>query len=131
MGFIPAVKTDIIAKTQNSQTTYEYRAGNWQTGLIAGSGFEFGKGNVSKFTVSINYFKGLGNLDKQSITTTDGSKVTTTTLQSSVSGWNLKVGIPISLAKKPAIKNRVEKKVIERKVNCQEYRIIKYRCSGN
>ncbi len=131
MGFIPAVKTDVITKTQNNQTTYEYRAGNWQTGLIAGSGFEFGQGSVSKFTISINYFKGLGNLDKQTLTTTDGAKITTTSLQSSVSGWNLKIGVPISLAKKPGVKNKTEKKVIQRKVECQQYRIIRYRCSGN
>ena len=131
MGFIPAVKTDVVTKTQNNQTTYEYSAGNWQTGLIAGSGFEFGKGNVSMFTVSINYFQGLGNLDKQTLTTTDGAKITNTTLQSSVSGWSLKVGVPISLSKKPVVKNKIEKKIIERKAECQQLRIIKYRCTKN
>lgn len=127
MGFIPAVKTDVITRTQGGQTTYQYNAGNWNTALIAGAGFEFGKGNTRQFTVSVNYFKGLGNLDEQTISSMSGVKSITTTLQSAVSGWNLKVGIPFSLvSKKPAVKNRTEKKT-QQKSGCGQYKII-YRC---
>ncbi|MBL7740838.1 MAG: hypothetical protein JNK14_16580 [Chitinophagaceae bacterium] len=131
MGFIPAVRKDVVTKTQSGVTSYEYRAGNWQTGLIAGTSFEFGNRNTPKLTVSINYFKGIGNLNTQTIISSDNIKSTTTTLQSSVSGWNLRAGIPFSLAKKPASKNKIAKKMAERKTNCQEYRIIRYRCVGN
>lgn len=131
IGFIPAVKNDLVTKTQSSQTTYEYRAGNWQTGLIAGTSFEFGRSNTRLFTVSVNYYKGLSNLGTQTLTTSDGVKSVTTNLQSSVSGWNMRVGIPFSLAKSSDPKNRADKKTIRRKTNCQQYRVIRYRCGMN
>src|SRR5688572_5016333 len=129
MGFIPAVKTDIITKTQSGQTTYEYRAGNWNTALMTGMGFEFGKNNNRLFTLSVNYFKGIGNLDKQTISTVIGTKTLTTQLQSKVSGWNMRIGIPFTLgAKKPAVKQQPsEKKTENSKPGCQQYKII-YRC---
>ena len=129
MGFIPAVKTDVVTKTQSGQTTYQYNAGNWNTALIAGAGFEFGRGSTRQFTVSVNYFKGLGNLDEQTISSVSGGKSVTTILESATSGWNVKIGIPFTLGgKKPAIKNRTEKKTEQRKSGCGQYRII-YRCS--
>lgn len=129
MGFIPAVKTDVITKTQSGQTTYEYRAGNWNTALMTGMGFEFGKNNNRLFTLSVNYFKGIGNLDKQTISTVIGTKTLTTQLQSKVSGWNMRIGIPFTLgAKKPAVKQQPsEKKTENSKTGCQQYKII-YRC---
>jgi hypothetical protein len=128
MGYIPAVKTDVITKTQAGETSYEYRAGNWNTALITGAGFEFGRKNTRLFTVSINYFKGLGHLDGQTISSLSGAKTVTTTLESSVSGWNMKIGIPFTLGtKKPAIKNRTEKKTEQQKSGCGQYRIM-YRC---
>lgn len=125
MGFIPVVKTDVVTKTQAGQTSYEYRAGNWNTALVTGAGFEFGRKNTRLFTVSVNYFKGLGHLSDQTISSFSGAKTVTTTLNSSVSGWNMKIGIPFTLnAKKPTIKNKTEK---EHKSGCGQYRII-YRC---
>ena len=130
MGFIPAVKTDVTTKLQNGQTIYQYNAGNWKTAVVAGAGFEFGKGNTRQFTVSVNYVKGIGNLDDQTISSVSGGKQVTTTLKSSVSGWNMKVGIPFTLwSKKPETKNRAEKKT-EKKSGCGQNRIIyKYRCA--
>lgn len=129
LGFIPVTKTDVISKTQNGQTTYEYRAGNWNTGLITGMGFEFGKNNTRLFTLSVNYFKGLGNLDKQTISTVIGSKTLTTHLQSEVSGWNMRIGVPLTLgAKKASIKQKIEKNTQQRKTNCSQYRSM-YRCN--
>jgi hypothetical protein len=129
MGFIPSVKTDVITKTQNGQTTYEYRAGNWSTALVTGMGFEFGKNNSRLFTLSVNYFKGIGNLDKQTISSTIGTKTLTTQLQSKVSGWNMRIGVPFTLgAKKPAIKQPMEEKTQQPKSKCGQYRIM-YRCN--
>ena len=129
LGWLPAVKPDVITKTQNGQTTYEYRAGNWNTGLMAGMGLEFGKNNNRLFTVSINYLKGLGNLERQTISTVIGSKTLTTHLQSEVSGWNMRIGIPFSLGmKKPAVKKQTEKITQQRKTNCSQYRSL-YRCT--
>jgi hypothetical protein len=129
MGLIPVVRTDVVSKTQNGQTNYEYRAGNWQTGLIAGTSFEFGNNRTRLVTVSVNYFKGLGNLNTTTLTTSDGVKLLTTNLKSSVSGWNMRVGIPFSLVKnKSAAKN----KSIKSKSNGQQYRsIIRYRCGAH
>ena len=129
LGFIPAVKTDVVSKTQNGQTTYEYRAGNWNTGLITGMGFEFGKNNSRLFTLSVNYFKGLGNLDKQTISTVIGSKTLTTHLQSEVSGWNMRIGVPFTLgAKKTSVKKQTDKNTQQRKTNCSQYKSM-YRCT--
>lgn len=129
MAYIPSGKTDVIAKTQGGQTLYEYRAGNWNTALITGAGFEFGRNNTRQFTVSVNYLKSIGNLNTETISTSSGTKTVTTTLQSAVSGWNMKVGIPFTLGgKKPAIKTKTEKKTQESKRNCGQYRII-YRCN--
>jgi hypothetical protein len=123
LGFIPSVKTDVIETTKAGQTTYEYRAGNWNTALIAGTGFEFGRKSTRLFTVSINYFKGLGNMGDRTITSEGIAKQTVTTLNSDVSGWNMRVGIPFSLnGKKSAAKSKEK-----RKSDCQQYKII-YRC---
>lgn len=130
LGFIPVPKTDVVSKTQGGQPTYEYRAGNWQTGVLAGTSFEFGSGNMPKLTVSVNYFKGLGNLNKQTITTSDGVKPVTTTLSSAVSGWNLRIGVPFGLSKNTSAKSKAKKATTERKTNCQ-YRVIRYRCGTN
>jgi hypothetical protein len=128
MGFIPSVRPDVVSKFQGGQTSYEYRAGNWNTAVIAGAGFEFGKNNARLFTVSINYFKGLGNLNSQTITRMAGTKMVTTTLQSEVSGWNLRVGIPFTLGgSKPAVKKVMEKKPQQRS-GCGSYRPV-YRCN--
>lgn len=123
MGFVPSVKTDVVSKTQGGQTTYQYNAGNWNTALMAGAGFEFGKGKTRQLTVSLNYFTGIGNLDDQTISSVSGAKSITTTLTSTVSGWNMKVGIPFTLgAKKPAVKHRTQQRP-----GCGQSRII-YRC---
>jgi hypothetical protein len=124
IGFLPTSNPGITTKSQNGQTTYEYEAGNWKTALLAGAGFEFGKNNSRLFTVSLNYFKGLGNLDKQTLTTVSGTKTTTTTLSSKVSGWNLRVGIPFTLG---GSNNSSRQKTEKKKADCMQYR-IQYRC---
>ncbi len=125
MGFIPGVKTNVTSKTQGGQTIYQYNAGNFNTAFIAGAGFEFGKGRTRQFTVSINYFKGLGNLDENTISSGTAAKSVTTVLESAASGWNVKLGIPFTLAiKKPAVKKT------EHRSPCGQYR-MPYRCGGH
>ena len=110
-AFIPAVKQSLVTNQQGSQTSYEYRAGNWNSALVTGAGFEFGNNAQRKFTISINYLKGLGNLDTRTLTTTTGAKTVTTDFKSAASGWNIKFGVPISLNKPKTI---VKTKDIER-----------------
>jgi hypothetical protein len=124
IGFIPGIKNDVVTKTQAGQTTYQYNAGNWNTALIAGTGFEFGRGSTRQFTISVNYLKGLGNMDEKTITSTSGGKTVTTNLESASSAWNLKVGIPFTLK----AKNKSDKKTEHRRSGCGQYRII-YRCT--
>ncbi len=127
MAYIPGTKTDFVTKAQNGQTVYEYRAGNWNTGVIAGVGFEFGKNKNRLFTVSANYFKGIGNLDQQEYKTATSTKETTTTLDSKVSGWNLRFGIPFTLGggKPSAAKKKQES---TKKTGCSSSYKIQYRC---
>ncbi len=130
MGFIPFTYTDVVTTTEGGQTNYEYRAGNWNTALMTGMGFEFGKNKTRLFTVNVNYFKGIGNLNTQTISTVTGTKTLTTQLQSNVSGWNMRFGMPFTLgAKKPAIKQpTTEKKTQQQKPSCGHYRLM-YRCN--
>jgi hypothetical protein len=124
-AFIPSVKQDLITNPQGSQASYEYRAGNWNSALVTGTSFEFGNNAQRKFTVSINYLKGLGNLDTRMLTTTTGAKTVTTDFKSAVSGWNLKLGVPISLSKTKTIaKQKVIEKTYKYKYEgkCGQYR---------
>lgn len=129
MGFIPNTPADVITKIQNGQTTYQYRAGNWNTALMTGLAFEFGKNKTRLFTVGVNYMKGIGNLNKQSITTVQGAKTLTTQLRSEVSAWNMRIGIPFTLGnKKPAVKQQADNRINKPKSGCYQYRIM-YRCN--
>ena len=101
-AFIPSVNEDVSTQVQGNQTSYKYQAGNWNSAIIAGTGLEFGKNVEKKFTVTISYLKGLGNLNTRSIATTSGGKTTINNLYSNVSNWSLTAGIPITLYKKKA-----------------------------
>lgn len=136
IAYIPSTpSSEIYTKSQGSQNTYEYNAGNWKTAMIGGMGFEFGNNEVSKFIVSINYLKGMGNLDAKSITSVSGGKPAITTLRSNASSWNLRMGIPISFNKKKPVEKKqpvVEKTYKEYKEakKCGQYKTYyKPRCS--
>ena len=102
----------LFQKTEGGQTTYEYRAGNWNTAFTAGMGFEFGRNKQRLMNVSVNYFTGIGNMGKQTITATSGTKTSVANLESSASGWNMRIGIPFTLAEKtlPNLKAKKLKK---------------------
>ncbi len=100
--------------------------------MISGLGFEFGKNAQRKFNVSINYVKGISNLGTKSITTLSGNKSTTTSMKSSASSWNLRMGIPISLNKKKpvVVKQPVIEKTYKEEKKCGLYKSqFRPRCS--
>jgi hypothetical protein len=103
----PSDKSAISTSTEATQIKYSYKAGNWNTAIIAGTGFEFGKNKQRMFTIGINYLKGIGNLDTKTVTAIVGNKTTTATLKSATSSWNITAGIPITLTKnKTALKQK-------------------------
>lgn len=124
IGYIPSPKTDIISKTQGGETVYEYRAGNWNTALVTGMGFEFGRNKQRLVNVSVNYFTGIGNMSKQNVVSTSGNKTSAASLESKASGWNMRVGIPFTLNDKKAPKHKSSK---AKRSACGEKRVIEYR----
>jgi hypothetical protein len=128
VGFIPSPKTDVVTKVEGGQTTYEYRAGAWNTAFTTGLGFEFGRDKKRLVNVSVNYFTGIGSMGKETITAVSGTKTSVATLESKASGWNMRIGIPFTLVEKGAAKNTTQTKT--KKTSCSE-RIkteYKYRC---
>jgi hypothetical protein len=128
VGFIPSPKTDVISKVQGGETVYEYRAGNWNTALLTGMGFEFGRNKQRLVSVSVNYFTGVGNMNKQTVSTVSGTKTSVANLESNASGWNMRIGIPFTLTEKNAKKHHNQ--IRSKKTNCSERKVIeyKYRC---
>ena len=131
VGVIPSPKTDVISKTEGGQTTYEYRAGNWNTALITGMGFEFGRNKHRLVNVSVNYFTGIGNTGKQTVYAVNGNKTSVANLESNASGWNMRVGIPFTLADKNATKKSSSQSKAK-KTSCSQKIIseYKYRCGS-
>src|SRR6476659_1424607 len=127
IGFIPSDVEDLVTSPAGSQNNYTYNAGNNKTTLLTGMGFEFAKNEKRLFTLSVNYFKGLGN-NSTSFTSESAGKTTTTLLNSKLSGWGATLGIPISFTKKP--KATTTQKVEQRpKYDYQKYKVdCRYRC---
>jgi len=123
MAFIPSSEPDVITKTQGMETLNTYNAGNIKTAFVTGAGFEFGSNAKRQFTLSVNYFKGLGD-NESKIISQSGTKTTTTSLSSKVSGWTATLGIPLNLGKKPVVKQpSFQKMHMERKSGCEQYKI--------
>jgi hypothetical protein len=128
IGYIAAPQPDVFIKTVGGLTAYEYRAGNWNTAFLTGLGFEFGRNKQRLLNVSINYFAGIGNLEKQTISSQSDIKTSYATLESKASGWNMRIGIPFTLAEKSSKQKNTNK---TKRTNCcdrmrTEY---KYRCT--
>jgi hypothetical protein len=94
-----------VINPAGSQNNYIYNAGNNKTTFLTGMGFEFAKNEKRLFTLSVNYFKGLGN-NATSFTSESAGKTTTTMLNSKLSGWGATLGIPISFTKKTKPQHR-------------------------
>ena len=135
MAYIPGVPSNLIESNVNGISGYEYRAGNWNTAVLAGAGVEFGKDNRSLFTISINYFQGLNNMGNETLTTQSTGKTVITNYASSASGWNLRVGIPFSLTEKKQVKSAAisseaaKPKQQPAKQRCGQYKPT-YRCGS-
>lgn len=125
VGFIPSPQTDIVTKAEGGQTTYEYRAGAWNTAFTTGLGFEFGRDKKRLLNVSVNYFTGIGSMDEQTITAVSGTKTSVATLKSSASGWNMRIGIPFTLAEKGTAKNNSQTKT--KKTSCSQKTKTEYK----
>lgn len=123
-AYVPGTEEDI--STQNGSATY--KAGNWNTALLAGTGFEFGRGSQRLFTISVQYLKGLGDLDQKTLVTESDAKTTLTRLQSDVSAWSVGLGLPFTLAKKKAPQPARSQSTKE-KSKCGEYKEYRYRCT--
>jgi hypothetical protein len=128
MAYIPSTKTELAQKMQGTQTTYTYNAGNWNTALISGMGFEFAKGKTKLFQVNFQYLKGLGNMNNELLKTEAGGKSVETYYASRASSWNLSFGVPISFTK-----NTTAKRTKSQKSDCQQQKThceqkVQYRC---
>ncbi len=104
---------------------YEYKAGNWNTALLSGLGFEFAKGARRILTLSVFHTKGLDDEETQTINTVSNGKNIVTNLESESSSWGMSVGIPISLTKKKQVVVKSQKQEKTTKSNC----IIIKKCS--
>jgi len=125
LGFIPANRPDLVTKSSLGYNDYTYNAGNYRTSLLTGVGFEFAKNKSRLFTLSVNYFKGLGD-NQTSFTSQASGKTTTTILNSKLSGWNASIGFPIGFTKNTRAQHKTEQRV---KYDCQQYRLeYHYRC---
>jgi hypothetical protein len=124
VGYIPSNKQDLVIDNSGSQTNYTYNAGNLKTSLLTGMAFEFAKNKTRLFTVSVNYFKALGD-NAASFTSEVGGKTTTTVLNSKLSGWNASIGIPISFTKKSTVSHKTQQTT---KPSCQQYQRYKTEC---
>lgn len=103
VAYIPTTAADFETAQTGGTTRYTYNAGNWNTAFVTGMGFELGKGQERKVSISLYYLKALGNQDEKILTTQSGVKTTVTSLQSRTSGWSMTLGLPFTLAKKKAV----------------------------
>ena len=123
LAYVPGVSNAIETEMQNGGKTYKYKAGDFNTALVTGANFIFGKNLDQKFVVNLNYFTGLGNLGTQSLEIEEAGKTTTTNLRSTVSGWSMGIGLPIQLGKRKAREIKViEEKTIYKKQYDRSYK---------
>ena len=123
LAYVPGASNAIETEMQNGSKSYQYTAGDFNTALVTGANFIFGKNRDQKFVVNLNYFTGLGNSGTQTLVTEEGGKTTTTSLRSAVSGWSMGIGLPIQLSKRKVQKIiEVEKEVIYKKQYERSYK---------
>lgn len=110
MAFVPNPQTAITSTFRSNETVYQYSAGNWTSAIITGINAVFAKGNVDKYVVGIQYLKGIGNLNKETLTSPLDGKEMNTQLSSKAAAWNVTVGMPLNFTKnKPAVKTELPK----------------------
>jgi len=99
MAFVPNPEQAVTTAMKNSETVYQYHAGNYTSAFITGVNLAFAKGSVNKYVIGIQYLKGIGNMNTETLNTSTENKLVTTQLSSSSAAWNINVGIPLSFAK--------------------------------
>ena len=124
LAFNPSGTGKIETETKGGQTTYEYKAG-WNTAFIVGTAFEFGSLKQSRFVVSLNYLKGLGN-NEGTINTIVNGKPNATSIRSAASGFSVSLGIPVNLKKNKSYSQKKES--YSQKKECLRSN-IQHRCS--
>jgi hypothetical protein len=121
MAFVPNPQKAMVSTFRSNETVYQYSAGNWTSAFITGVNLAFAKGDVGKYVIGVQYLKGIGNLDNETLTTALDNKQLNTHLSSSASAWNVTVGMPLSFSKSKqvtppkALPSKVEaQKVVEK-----------------
>lgn len=96
IAYLPDVKNNVIT----SEGGGHYLAGNWKAGLVAGMGFELGKGKQRLATLSVYYTKGFTNMGNETVNTSIAGKTSSGSFSSKSSGWALTLGVPFQLSGK-------------------------------
>ena len=132
-AFVPNPVSAVRTDAKGGTPVYQYSAGNWNTALSTGADFEFGRGSKRLFVVGVQYLKGLGNMNTETVQALSTSKQSIAHLRSNASAWNITVGVPVTLSKvkskvkQPEVKKiQPEAKKPEAKKSCYQYRS---RCS--
>lgn len=99
MAFVPNPEQAVTTAVKNGETVYQYNTGNWTSAFITGVSLAFAKGSVNKYVIGIQYLKGIGNMNSETLNTSMENKLVTTQLSSSSAAWNINVGIPLSFSK--------------------------------
>jgi hypothetical protein len=99
MAFVPSPEQAVTTAMKNNETVYQYHAGNYTSAFITGVNLAFAKGSVNKYVIGIQYLKGIGNMNTETMNTSTENKLVTTQLSSSSAAWNINVGIPLSFNK--------------------------------
>jgi hypothetical protein len=104
MAFVPNPQTAISSAFRSNERVYQYSAGNFTSAFISGVNLAFAKGDVGKFVLGVQYLKGIGNMNTETMTSALDNKQLNTQLSSSASAWNLTIGMPLNFSKsKPAV----------------------------
>jgi hypothetical protein len=99
MAFVPDPQATLSTAFRSNEMVYQYSAGNWTSAFITGVNLAFAKGTVNKYVIGVQYLLGIGNLERETLTTPLENKQLNTQLKSSAAAWNITVGIPIGFSK--------------------------------
>lgn len=107
MAFVPNPQTAISSAFRSNERVYQYSAGNFTSAFISGVNLAFAKGVVGKFVLGVQYLKGIGNLNTETMTSALDNKQLNTKLSSSASAWNLTIGMPLNFSKSKPVVQKV------------------------
>jgi hypothetical protein len=111
MAFVPDPQTAITSAIRSNETVYQYSAGNWTSAFMTGVNLAFAKGDVNKYVIGVQYLRGIGNMNTETVSTQLDGKTLNTQLSSSASAWNITVGMPLNFTKsKPAVQKAAPQK---------------------